>query len=357
MCIRDSGYPMISILQEPEHRIHKNNIPDLSHVAVPLWKAQKMYAVGYRFVGRHSAIKICEWTRESIRGKNVCYKCKFYGIHSNQCIQMSPAVQFCDFNCKHCWRSLSYTLPPEQFEWDGPKFILDGCIEAQRQILQGFKGSESADQQKVIEAMMPQHVAISLSGEPTLYPRLPEFVDEIMSRDMTAYLVTNGTHPEMIQRLVDHQPTNLYMTLPAPDKEHYVKECAPMISNGWEKIMQTMSLFRQFTCRTLVRLTLNRKHNLFAPEKYAEMLEAAQPSVIECKSYMAVGGARKKLGPEFMVTHEDIRSFAQVIENNAPSYKIMNEKADSRVVMLQRKDLNLRAEEVMSDDAFKMDVS
>ena len=248
------------------------------------------------------------------------------------------------------WDSTEGSISPL---WDDPKFILDGCIEEQRKILQGFWGSDSANKNKVMEAMEPKHVAISLSGEPTLYPYLPEFIDEIIGRDMTAYIVTNGTHPEMVRKLVDHQPTNLYMTLPAPDKEHYMKECAPMIQDGWEKIQETLSLFKLFRCNTVVRLTLNKTHNFFAPEKYSEMLEAAQPSVIECKSYMAVGGARAKLGPEAMVTHEEIRRFAQEIEKHAPSYKIMNEKEDSRVVMLQRKDLNINPEEFEMDDAFK----
>ncbi len=35
---------------------------------------------GYRFVGRHSAVKICNWTRQAIRGRDTCYKQKFYGI-------------------------------------------------------------------------------------------------------------------------------------------------------------------------------------------------------------------------------------------------------------------------------------
>ena len=49
---------------------------------------------GYRFIGRHSAIKICEWARSAIRGKSFCYKQKFYGIQSHRCIQMSPAGIF-----------------------------------------------------------------------------------------------------------------------------------------------------------------------------------------------------------------------------------------------------------------------
>jgi len=146
---------------------------------------------GYRFVGRHSAIKICEWCRESVRGNNVCYKEKFYGISSHRCIQMSPAVFFCDHKCLFCWRSTPF-LPKWSGVADEPTDIIDGCIEEQKKILQGFFGGE-CDKKKLREAMQPKHVAISLVGEPTLYPKLPQLIDEIKDRKMTAFLVSNGT--------------------------------------------------------------------------------------------------------------------------------------------------------------------
>ena len=49
----------------------------------------------YAFIGEHSAIKICEWTKRSLKDQGVCYKEKFYGINSHRCCQMTPAVNFC----------------------------------------------------------------------------------------------------------------------------------------------------------------------------------------------------------------------------------------------------------------------
>jgi len=57
---------------------------------------------GYRLVGGHSAVKICEWTRNSLRGKGACYKYAFYGIRSHQCLQMTTSM-FCASRCKFCW--------------------------------------------------------------------------------------------------------------------------------------------------------------------------------------------------------------------------------------------------------------
>ena len=40
---------------------------------------------GYRFIGKHSAVKICRWTRKSLIDERECYKSKFYGIKSWEC--------------------------------------------------------------------------------------------------------------------------------------------------------------------------------------------------------------------------------------------------------------------------------
>ncbi|MBI2075920.1 MAG: 4-demethylwyosine synthase TYW1 [Candidatus Aenigmarchaeota archaeon] len=296
---------------------------------------QQTTRMGYRFVGRHSAIKVCHWTKESIRGENVCYKNKFYGIGSNQCVQMTPAMFFCTFNCRFCWRNFDYALPRRTEEWDDPKSILDGCIKAQQEVLQGFYGSATADKRKLTDAMEPKHVAISLSGEPTLYPYLPEFIDEIMGRKMTAFLVSNGTNPDMIKKLLWHQPTNLYISLYGTTPEMYKRAAVPMIKDFWQRVMESLELLRQFQCDTVVRLTLAKGLNFTDPEGYAEIIENSGVKFIEVKSFMAVGGSRKVMKYEDMPLHSEIQEFAAEIERHS-SYRIVDEKSDSRVVLLSR---------------------
>jgi tRNA wybutosine-synthesizing protein 1 len=308
-------------------------IVDLSSVPIAKWKAERMYSQGYRFVGRHSAIKICMWTKKGIRDKGECYKNKFYGIDSHRCIQMSPAVFFCDFNCLHCWRSLTFSLPKKNFKWDKPEMIFNGCIEEQKKIIQGFKAKGNAKNPKILEAEKPKHFAISLSGEPALYPYLPEFIDLVKSKGMTAFLVTNGAHPEMIKKLIKHQPTNLYVTLPGPDKEIFRRECFPMIPDSWQKIHESLSLLEKFSCSTVIRLTLSKKSNMCSPEKYAEIIEEYMPKFVECKAYVACGGAREKMGVEAMPTFQEMLEFSKQIEKHS-SYKIVNSEKASRVVLL-----------------------
>ncbi len=295
----------------------------------------EMEKSGYRFIGRHSAMKVCHWTKQSIRGKGSCYKCKFYGIQSHQCIQMTPTVFWCNFNCPHCWRQHRYTLPPKDFhEWDDPKFIMDGCTSSQINMVQGFGGSETSDKKKLLESMKPSQVAISLAGEPTLYPYLPELIDEIISRNMTAFLVSNGTNPDVIESLLKHQPTNLYISFYGPNPEVYKRTAAPMVPDFWERVLKSISMLGEFKCNTVFRLTLS-KLNMVLPQDYARHIEMSGTRFVECKGYMAVGGSRERLGPSLMPTHAEIKAFAQEIENHS-SYKIVNEKPESSVVLLSR---------------------
>lgn len=41
---------------------------------------------GYRFFGKHSAIKVCLWCKRALLDKGTCYKHKFYGIDSWRCV-------------------------------------------------------------------------------------------------------------------------------------------------------------------------------------------------------------------------------------------------------------------------------
>jgi tRNA wybutosine-synthesizing protein 1 len=315
------------------------SVVDLSKIPIEKWVRERMYTQGYRFVGKHSAIKICEWTKKGVRGTDMCYKNKFYRISSHRCVQMSPAAIFCDFNCLHCWRSLNFRLPEKNFNWDPPEEIYEGCLKAQREIVQGFrgKGYEKLKEEKIKEAEEPMHFAISLSGEPTLYPYLPEFIALLKKKGKTAFLVTNGAHPGMIKKLLPkkYQPTNLYVTLPGPDEKTFEEECCSKVPDGWKEINKTLSLLKKFSCRTVIRLTLNKSTNMHSPEKYAKTIEKYKPSFVECKGYMAIGGAREKLGMESMPWHEDLRKFAEEISNNC-SYKIVDEKKNSCVVLLKK---------------------
>ena len=138
------------------------------------------------------------------------------------------------------------------------------------------------------EAMYPNHAAISLDGEPLLYPKISELVEEFKTRKMTTFIVTNSTLPEKIESL-DPLPSQLYFTLPASNEEVYKKTCRPMIKNGWKKIKDSLDLIESLSCRTLVRLTavksLNVKLDKNLIKNYVKIIEKANPNFFEIKGF------------------------------------------------------------------------
>jgi len=125
----------------------------------------------YRLIGRHSAIKLCAWTKKSIRDQGVCYKQQFYGIECHRCLQMTPAVSWCTHRCVFCWRNVEQTIGTELPVFDEPGYIIDEAIKLQRKLMEGYAGvPDKVNQKKYREAQDPNQAAISLSGEPTIYP-------------------------------------------------------------------------------------------------------------------------------------------------------------------------------------------
>jgi len=217
---------------------------------------------------------------------------------------------------------------------DDPEEIVEGCIKAQLDILSGYKANPKADREKYREALTPRHVAISLTGEPTLYPRLGELIASFHKRGFTTFLVSNGTLPEALTQLgID--PTQLYISLCAYDKKTFVKACRPQIPKAWERLNETLSLLSSFKCPTVIRLTLVRHLNLSHPEKYAKLIEKAHPTYVEPKAYMHVGYSQLRLNYKNMPSHLEIHDFAVKLAKEI-GYNLLKEAPESRVVLLSR---------------------
>ncbi|MBW2966268.1 4-demethylwyosine synthase TYW1, partial [Candidatus Woesearchaeota archaeon] len=289
---------------------------------------------------KHSAVKLCLWTRKSIRTgeKNFCYKQKFYsdiGIKSHRCLQMTPALPFCTLRCAFCWRDTTITYPKWIDNKDEPEEIIEKSIKAQRELLSGL-GGVSHSEKHLKEAQNPSHVAISLAGEPTFYEKLSQLIESFHKKNIKTFLVTNGTLPERLESL-EILPTQLYVSLCSNSKEMMGKTQKPLISDAWEKLNRTLELFPSLKTRRVVRLTMVKNLNMSEPEKYAKLIERTNCDFIEIKAGMAVGFSRlqNRIKYEDMASHDEIKEFAERIENSI-GYKIKDEKRDSRVVLLTK---------------------
>jgi len=296
----------------------------------------------YHLIGGHSAVKKCYWVHKALVERRFCYKAKFYGIESHRCAQFSPSVLWCWNSCMHCWRyrpedrgSWQEFIPPPS---DDPRFIAEMVIEEHRRTVSGYKMFSSVDEKLYQEARNPKHVAISLTGEPTLYPMLDDLIEEFHRRGMTTFLVTRGVRPEILANLRT-EPTQLYVSIEAYDEDSYVYFNRPLSRALWRKTLETLEILPSFSCPTVVRITLVRSFNMNerALKAWKKLLEVAQPMFIEVKAYMHIGGSIERLSRSDMPSHEEVRRVAKAL-SDLIGYPVVSESVPSRVVLLSRID-------------------
>lgn len=220
---------------------------------------------------------------------------------------------------------------------DNPKHLLDSCIKAHQKQLIGFKGSSTANKKKLEEAMAPKHLAISLAGEPLIYPKINQLIKEAHKRGMTTFLVTNGLLPGKLAKI--EPPTQLYLSLDAPNEDLFRKVDQCTLKDGWKRLNRSLSIMKSLKAktRTTLRMTLIKGINMVEPENYASLIEKADPLFVEVKAYMNVGFSKMRLTLEHMPVHEEVKVFAQEIAKHC-GYRIVDEKRESRVVLLMQKD-------------------
>ena len=224
-----------------------------------------------------------------------------------------------------------------------PEDIMRKLMEERRKLIVGHYGDPSQDKQKIEESLTPSHYAISLSGEPTMYPKLPELIKYLKSLEATKsiFLVTNGQEPEMIQRLADADalPNQLYLSTNAADYDSFLKINRPRYEDSWNRWNKTLEMLADLDTRTVLRVTLIRDWNNLDKMigGFASIFERSNAHFIELKSYMHIGRSTNRLEYENMVEMDDVREFSKQIVNHSDRFQVMDESQVSRIVVLQNK--------------------
>jgi tRNA wybutosine-synthesizing protein 1 len=289
----------------------------------------------YRIVGEHSAVKVCGWTKNMIKGKGGCYKLKFYGIMSNQCMQMTTSIS-CANRCTFCWRGYKAPVSKEwKWEVDDPEMIHKGSKEAHHKLLIGFKGSDKANQRAYTQSNNIKHVALSLTGEPIFYPKINASIELFNKDGISTFMVTNGQYPEQIKNL--KPVTQLYVSIDAPTKEMLKQVDVPLFKDYWERLNLSLDYLKQKKERTCVRLTVIKGMNDQHLDKYAELINRGSSDFIEVKAYMHVGPSQQRLSRDNMPLHEEVVAFSKKLVEFLDDYEIVSEHIPSRVVMFAKK--------------------
>ena len=297
-------------------------------------------------VADHSTVEICHWTKKSFRNEGSCYKHKFYGISTHQCMEFSPAGMHCENRCVYCWRPMEFydSMKMDAEQVAEPEQILTKLMGERKKLINGYYGDSRNDKQRLDESLLPAHYAISLSGEPTMYPKLPELIKYLKTLEATKsiFLVTNGQEPDMIQKLHDEDalPTQLYLSTNAADYESFMRINKPKYDDSWERWNKTLDMLKHLNTRTVLRITLIRDYNdqKESIPAFAKMFRKASPHFIEIKSYMHIGRSTNRLEHENMLEMEEIKNFSEEIAKQSKIFSIMDESIVSRISILQNKE-------------------
>ncbi|KAL4180588.1 hypothetical protein AMTRI_Chr13g92820 [Amborella trichopoda] len=293
---------------------------------------------GYKIIGSHSGVKICRWTKSQLRGRGGCYKHSFYGIESHRCMEATPSLA-CANKCVFCWRH--HTNPVgKSWQWklDDPLEIVNAAIDEHTKMIKQMKGVPGVTTERLFEGLSPRHCALSLVGEPIMYPEINALIDELHKRRISTFLVTNAQFPERIRIL--KPVTQLYVSVDAATKESLKAIDRPLFGDFWERFTDSLRALREKEQRTVYRLTLVKGWNAEEIDSYYELFSVGKPDFVEIKGVTYCGSsATSKLTMENVPWHSDVKAFSEALASKSGSeYEIACEHAHSCCVLLARAD-------------------
>ena len=186
---------------------------------------------GYKILGSHSGVKLCRWTKAQLRGRGGCYKHSFYGIESHRCMEATPSLA-CANKCVFCWRHHTNPVGREwRWQMDDAETLVTSAISEHKGMIKQMKGVPGVLPERLAEGMDPRHCALSLVGEPIMYPEIDKFVSLLHAKRISTFLVTNAQFPDAINNLP--AITQLYVSVDAATPETLKAIDRPLFGDYW----------------------------------------------------------------------------------------------------------------------------
>jgi wyosine [tRNA(Phe)-imidazoG37] synthetase (radical SAM superfamily) len=132
------------------------------------------------------------------------------------------------------------------------------------------------------EAHTIKHCALSLVGEPIMYPHINEFCQGLHKNQISSFLVTNAQFPGKIAAL--DPVTQLYVSIDAATKDTLKAVDRPLFKDFWERFLGSLDALRDKGQRTVYRLTLVNGWNMKEVDEYVKLIGQGQPDLIEIKA-------------------------------------------------------------------------
>ncbi|KAH0486794.1 MAG: hypothetical protein KVP17_003409 [Porospora cf. gigantea B] len=299
---------------------------------------------GYKVVGSHSAVKLCRWTKSQLRGRGGCYKHTFYGIDSSRCMEATPSLA-CANKCIFCWR---HHKNPVGTSWswkqDPADEIVNGSIAAHQRLVKELKGMVGVISSRFEKATEVGHCALSLVGEPVLYPEIQQYMRILHDTNISTFLVTNAQFPDQMSAI--DECTQLYVSVDASNPGTLKTIDQPLFSDYWTRFLACLDVMRsRKDLRTVFRMTLVKGVNMQQTQtelaEYAELVLRGEPAFIEIKAFTYCGN-NGRLTMENVPWHEEIVAFGEALLSFSPtlqrSYGIACVHKHSCCLLLARSD-------------------
>ena len=298
---------------------------------------------GYKIIGTHSGVKLCRWTKSMLRGRGGCYKHSFYGIESHRCMEATPSLA-CANKCVFCWRHHTNPIGKEwKWKMDPPEDIVTGAIQYHRGMIKEMRGVPGVKPERIAEGIAVKHCALSLVGEPIMYPKINELCNRLHGEGISTFLVTNAQFPDAIEKLVP--VTQLYVSVDAGNKESLKAIDRPLFSDFWERFLLCLQKLRDKRQRTVYRLTLVNDWNVEEVEQYASLVDIGKPDFIEIKGVTYCGtNDASSLTIKSVPYHHEVRAFGEKMCALKEDYGLACEHEHSLSILLARKDRFLKGD-------------
>uniref|UniRef100_A0A8C8XVM5 S-adenosyl-L-methionine-dependent tRNA 4-demethylwyosine synthase TYW1 n=1 Tax=Panthera leo TaxID=9689 RepID=A0A8C8XVM5_PANLE len=306
---------------------------------------------GYQLIGSHSGVKLCRWTKSMLRGRGGCYKHTFYGIESHRCMETTPSLA-CANKCVFCWRHHTNPVGTEwRWKMDQPEMILKEAIENHQSMIKQFKGVPGVREDRFEEGMMVKHCALSLVGEPIMYPEINRFLKLLHECKISSFLVTNAQFPVEIRNL--KPVTQLYVSVDASTKDSLKKIDRPLFKDFWQRFLNSLKALAAKQQRTVYRLTLVKAWNVDELQAYAELVTLGNPDFIEVKGVTYCGeSSASSLTMANVPWHEEVVHFVRELVALIPNYEIACEHEHSNCLLIAHTREKPQAERIQAELEF-----
>ncbi|EPY77572.1 hypothetical protein CB1_001241020 [Camelus ferus] len=218
------------------------------------------------------------------------------------------------------------------------------------------QGVPGVKEERFEEGMTVKHCALSLVGEPIMYPEINRFLKLLHECRISSFLVTNAQFPVEIS----HFPLSVLLASALPflmlqpnltDTENHdksLKHYGFLLLVGFENLRFKhrgrlwLSSQQQ---RTVYRLTLVKAWNVDELQAYAELVSLGSPDFIEVKGVTYCGeSSASSLTMANVPWHEEVARFVCELVELIPDYEIACEHEHSNCLLIAHKKFKIGRE-------------